>query len=103
MNHEEFLKAHGQEWGEVVQGAPFMQALSIMALSNLEYIRTLSDEQVKNDAVMILSALRATLKFEKGLYALAAVPVESNSEDLRTEYPNQIEENYQQHQLNNGR
>lgn len=98
MQRTDFLKANGGEWVSIIQSRSFMDGMTLLSLERLEKIRSLSNQEIKDDAVIILSELRGALQHEADLFNLAQPPEEQAEDPTAPEYVDSIQENWEERQ-----
>jgi hypothetical protein len=67
---EEFQRAYGAEWAEIVRSRAFGAALSLASTEKLKEVAGLSDTQIANQGAVLLADLRGFLQYENGLLGL---------------------------------
>lgn len=97
MTDEEFLKSHGLQWAKIIQMNSFTAGMIRLTLEATARIQNLSDEEIKENSVVILSDLRGRLKHEAELFALP-IPPEEPPPEIREEVVNQEEEFFKEQQ-----
>ncbi len=102
---EEFQKSHGRQWAKIIGMSSFNAGMIHLKIQAMEQIRTLSDDEITRNAVTILSGLRGLLQHEFQLFGLPVITDDEPLADLREEYPEQINEAFeeQQRELNRNR
>lgn len=94
MTLEEFQQEHGAEWSKIVNSCSFTQGMIFLSLEATAYIKNLSDEQIKNDAPIILADLRGRMRHEAELFALPIITSDAPP-DLQEEYTDPVKENFE--------
>lgn len=90
---EEFQKAYGAQWLQIVQSTPFREAMYLLNKVKHDQITNLSDDDIEKNGREILADLRGHLKHEDNLLTLHSRTEEFPTEEVE-EYlsPEQIAE-----------
>lgn len=99
MTLEEFQDLHGAQFGQVLKLPSFNAALVFLSLQVCEGIKLLTDDQIRDNAVIVLSDLRGRLRHEFELLSLP-VPQQAPTEQLTEEYVDPAKEAFEQFQKN---
>lgn len=91
---EEFQQAHGQQWALILQNPAFSAGMLHLNIQLIEYIKNLSNEQIRNDAPVILADIRGKLLHEHALFSLPIIEPPVVTGEVATEYPNSVDENF---------
>ncbi len=93
-----FQHSHGEAWAKIIQSEAFSAGMIHLSVKALNDIRLLTDEQITGNSVVILANLRGMLRHESQLFDLPIVQEDTGIPDLPTEYPDQIDELFEEHQ-----
>lgn len=92
---EEFQNLHGEAFAHILANPAFNAGMIHLSIDLMNSIKRLSDEQITNNAVVILSDLRGRLLHETAFYTLALTPEPAGKTDLQEEYPLAIDEEFE--------
>lgn len=98
MTRDDFQKAHGLQWAKIIGMRSFSEGMVLLSIELMENIKNLSDQQIREDASIILADLRGRLQHESALFDLPVIHEQSASGEIQTEYVDQEEEFHKQHQ-----
>lgn len=99
MTIEEFQDLHGAQFGQVLRLPSFNAALVFLSLQVCESIKLLNDDQIRENAPIILADLRGRLRHEHELVSLP-IPQEQPNQNLQEEYVDQVKEHFEQFEKN---
>lgn len=89
---KQFQVVHGRAWSELVQSNAFGAALSLATSEKLKAITSLTDEEIRDKGIVILSDLRGHLCYESGLLGLHEKKEFVFQDVGEEQYPSPIEE-----------
>lgn len=95
---EEFQKTHGEAFAHILQNPAFNAGMIHLSIGLMNTIKRLTDDQITNNAVVILSDLRGRLLHETALFTLALPPEPEGKHELQEEYPVAVEEQFAEFQ-----
>lgn len=91
MELKDFQSKHGPAWARIINSDAYQDASILLSINKLNYIQTMSNEDITTHGAIILADLRGHLQHEFGLNSLLKL-VEGESNEPTTEYGNQLEE-----------
>lgn len=93
---EQFQKQHGREWASIINQPSFNAGMVHLSVEALDRIRRLTDEEIRENSIIILSDLRGRLWHETELLSLPVIIEAAPTGDIAEEYPNSVDELYQE-------
>lgn len=94
---EEFKKAHGQQWGKIVNMSSFNAGMVLLSVKMMTKVRSYTDEQIHQHGSILLAELRGWMTHEAELMGLPALEQPKQTEEVHEQYVNQIDENFEEH------
>lgn len=88
---ERFQKRFGSKWAAISHDPAFSEALQIANYNTIQWIGTLTAEQIRENGVVILAELKGRLAHEEELIKLSVVEPKSVN-DIEATYPNPEDE-----------
>lgn len=100
MNLEEFQALHGEAFAHILNNPAFSAGMIHLTIATTNRLKNLTDQEIRDNAAVILSDLRGRLRHEAELIALAVPPEPNGLGDPMEDYPDGIEEHFKETQRN---
>lgn len=69
-----FQNEHGEQWNAITKAPAFSAAMTSLNLAKMQEIMALSNEDIKDNAAIILAGLRDHLRHENDLFTIGVKP-----------------------------
>lgn len=98
---EEFQAKHGEAFSSILNNPAFSAGMIFLSIQLTQRIKMLEDHEITQNSVTLLADFRGRLRHESDLISLAVPPEPVGKNDLMENYPNSVEEQFEEHQRNN--
>ena len=96
MTREDYQQLHGQQMAQILRLPAFTQGLVLLSLEITTGITNLGDEQIKENAMLILADYRGRLRNSMNLLTLPVPEETTPVENLTEVYPDRVDEAFEQ-------